>query len=406
MKAIPHGICNASRPTSVTPIKNERHNFWKAVFFTVIAGTAFLLLCIVQATSPPAAVKVTVKPKRPLIERRDTLQSINFDFVLENTGSKPLHLNRIEIAIFDSDGKLELRRELDENGHPSGMTTIETRDLPAGSAIGIFNPFTTFGDEITLAKVSYTFFFNESDYRTATPLDYQFLAEVTVTPQQYIGKTELVLPVRARTIVFDGHDLYAHHRRLNPADPEVRKFLPSGNADRYAYDLCPVNPNGEMYKDTPYEKKNWYGYGVPVYATGNGRVVFAVNDVPENSYQYKKVIYADLPQTDKYKRSNGNFVVIDHGNGEYSHFDHMKPGSVRVKSGDQVKQGDQIGAIGFSGDAFIPHLHYMLTDNADPFHAEGLPSYFHNFRCILGSSTRDVDKGQIDSGDIVEPNTN
>jgi hypothetical protein len=48
----------------------------------------------------------------------------------------------------------------------------------------------------------------------------------------------------------------------------------------------------------------------------------------------------------------------------------------------------------------------MLTDNADPFHAEGLPSYFHDFRRILGSTAREISKGQIDSGDIVEPNAN
>jgi hypothetical protein len=273
MKATPDTICNASRRTSVGPIKTGCHHFVKAVLTLVIASTAFLPSGIVQAVSPPAPVKVIFRPERPLIERRDALQLVNFDFVLENTGSKPLHLNRIEISIFDSEGKLELRRELDENGRPSGMTTIEVRDLPPGGAIGIFNPFSAFGDEITLAKLSYEFFFNEPDYRTATPLDSEYIAEVTVTPQQYIGKTELVLPVHARTIVFDGHDFYAHHRRLNPADPEVRKFLPHGNADRYAYDLCPVNATGEMYKNTPYEKKNWYGYGVPVYATGSGRVV-------------------------------------------------------------------------------------------------------------------------------------
>src|SRR4029453_12351903 len=182
----------------------------------------FFGLCIGQA-GPPAPVKVTVKPKRPLIERRDALQSINIDFVLENTGSKPLHLNRIEILVFDSEGKLELRRELDENGNPSGMTTLEMRDLPAGTAIGIFNPFFSFGDEITLAKLSYQFFFNKPDYRTATPLDSQYGAEVTVTPQHYMGKRDVALPTHTLTIFFDGHDFYAHHRRLNPADPEVRK---------------------------------------------------------------------------------------------------------------------------------------------------------------------------------------
>jgi murein DD-endopeptidase MepM/ murein hydrolase activator NlpD len=329
---------------------------------------------------------------------------INFDFVVENTGTKPLHLNRIEISIFDSDNKLQLRRELDENGRPSGMTTIEKRDLTPGNAIGIFNPFFSFGEEVSLVKLSYKFFFNETGYRLATPLDYQYVAEVTVAPQGYQAKTDLVLPIRARTIVFDGHDLYAHHRRIDPADPAVRKVLPYGNCDRYAYDLCPVDSNGEMYKETPYEKKNWYGYGLPVYATGSGRVAAAVNDVPENGYKGNEVTYADVPATEIYKRFSGNYVVIDHGNGEYSHFDHMKPGSVRVKPGDRVKQGDQIGEIGFLGDAFIPHLHYMVTADADVFHAEGVPSYFRSFRRILGSSSRTVKKGQIDSGDIVEAN--
>jgi hypothetical protein len=129
MKATPHTICNASPRASLGPVKNERPHFLKAVICAVTASTAFLPSSIVQAVSPPPPVRVTVKPGRPLIERRDAVQSINFDFVLENTGSKPLHLNRIEISVFDSEGKLELRREVDENGQPSGITTIEMRDL-------------------------------------------------------------------------------------------------------------------------------------------------------------------------------------------------------------------------------------------------------------------------------------
>jgi hypothetical protein len=31
-----------------------------------------------------------------------------------------------------------------------------------------------------------------------------------------------------------------------------------------------------------------------------------------------------------------------------------------------------------------------------------LPSYFRNFRRVLGSTTMDVPQGQIDSGDIIE----
>jgi hypothetical protein len=62
-----------------------------------------------------------------------------------------------------------------------------------------------------------------------------------------------------------------------------------------------------------------------------------------------------------------------------------------------------IGEIDFAGDAFIPHLHYMLVDDPDILKAESVPSYFRDFRRVLGSKSVNVERGQIDSGDIVEP---
>jgi murein DD-endopeptidase MepM/ murein hydrolase activator NlpD len=98
-------------------------------------------------------------------------------------------------------------------------------------------------------------------------------------------------------------------------------------------------------------------------------------------------------------------VVIDHGHGEFSILLHMKPRSVRVRKGDQVKQGQEIGAIGFSGDTFLPHLHYQIMDGIDERTSQGLPSYFNDFERILGSKTVKVNHGQIDSGDIVQIST-
>ena len=95
-------------------------------------------------------------------------------------------------------------------------------------------------------------------------------------------------------------------------------------------------------------------------------------------------------------------MVIDHGNGEFSFFGHLQKGSVQVKEGERVRKGQMIGRIGFSGDAFIPHLHYMLMDGPDFLKAEGLPSYFHDFQRINGSTSSAVSAGQIDSGDILE----
>jgi Peptidase family M23 len=99
----------------------------------------------------------------------------------------------------------------------------------------------------------------------------------------------------------------------------------------------------------------------------------------------------------------GNHVIIDHGHGEHSLLRHVKSGSVRVKAGDTVKQGDLLGQIGFSGDAIFPHLQYTLMAGPGRIwgRGRGLPSYFRNFQRLLGSKTEKVPLGRIDSGDIV-----
>jgi murein DD-endopeptidase MepM/ murein hydrolase activator NlpD len=72
-----------------------------------------------------------------------------------------------------------------------------------------------------------------------------------------------------------------------------------------------------------------------------------------------------------------------------------------VKTGEKIKQGQLIGQMGISGDADYVHIHYQLQNGFD-LNAEALPSYFRNFRRILGSTSSKVEKGQMSSGDIVE----
>ena len=79
----------------------------------------------------------------------------------------------------------------------------------------------------------------------------------------------------------------------------------------------------------------------------------------------------------------GNHVVIDHGHGEHSLFAHLQQHSIKVKVGDVVTAGAPIAAIGASGSAMFPHLHYQLQDGPTA-HAQGLPSYFHDLRRARG----------------------
>jgi murein DD-endopeptidase MepM/ murein hydrolase activator NlpD len=69
---------------------------------------------------------------------------------------------------------------------------------------------------------------------------------------------------------------------------------------------------------------------------------------------------------------------LDHGNGEYSHLVHLKKGSLRVKKGDKVKQGDVLALVGNSGLSNVPHLHYELVSGPELPNRRGLPLRFTN----------------------------
>jgi murein DD-endopeptidase MepM/ murein hydrolase activator NlpD len=83
----------------------------------------------------------------------------------------------------------------------------------------------------------------------------------------------------------------------------------------------------------------------------------------------------------------GNCVVIDHGNGECTALMHLQKGSVSVKVGDRVKQGQVLGRLGSSGDSFGPHLHLQLMAGPRLFVDPSLPMRFTNlpdFKPIRG----------------------
>lgn len=82
------------------------------------------------------------------------------------------------------------------------------------------------------------------------------------------------------------------------------------------------------------------GKNVPVYAADDG-VVYSTKD------------------NDKSKKSWGNFVKIKHNDGTYTLYAHLRDG-IKVKKGQKVKQGDQVGNMGNTGKSGANHLHYEV----------------------------------------------
>ncbi|MGZ3525935.1 MAG: peptidoglycan DD-metalloendopeptidase family protein, partial [Thermodesulfobacteriota bacterium] len=61
---------------------------------------------------------------------------------------------------------------------------------------------------------------------------------------------------------------------------------------------------------------------------------------------------------------HGNVVVISHGFGITSRYNHLS--KIYVKAGQKVKRGDKIAEIGLTGKTTGPHLHYEVRVNGIP----------------------------------------
>lgn len=70
----------------------------------------------------------------------------------------------------------------------------------------------------------------------------------------------------------------------------------------------------------------------------------------------------------------GNLVILDHGWGVYSSYQHLH--KIAVAVGDMVEAGQSVGTVGKTGRVTGPHLHWGMKVNearVDPFSVVGLP---------------------------------
>lgn len=341
--------------------------------------------------SSSQAVRITINPQQPYIERIKSEQSLSFDFLLENTGEDTLRISKIRLSVFDAKDKLVLQKFANTGIAPTLKTATE---IEGKKTLLLLNPFYSFDAAVELKKLRYEFFL--TDARTG---EKEYKAEITVTPAYYEVKTDLILPLKGRVLVYSGHDFYAHHRRVDTTNPIVIQLGVKTNPTRYSYDFSAVNQNGDLYRRQGETNEDWFGFGMPLYAPGSGVVTEMTNDVPDNILGKKmfdfNLVFKNI------KSFYGNYVAIDHLNGEYSLLLHLKQGSVKVKVGDRIKQGQPVAEMGISGDSEYVHLHYQLQ-NGLQLNNEPLPSYFSNFRWLLGSNVREIKRGAMNSGDIVE----
>jgi hypothetical protein len=146
---------------------------------------------------------------------------------------------------------------------------------------------------------------------------------------------------------------------------------------RYAIDWM-QSERGSMYAGDPLNPRSYHSYDEPVFAVADGRILTARDGLPDNVPGHGEEFHPAVPIT--FDTVAGNTVVLDLGDGQYAHYMHLESGSLRVKTGDRVRRGQELGRIGDSGDARAPHLHFEVTTSARFGAGEGVPYLIERYR--------------------------
>lgn len=133
----------------------------------------------------------------------------------------------------------------------------------------------------------------------------------------------------------------------------LRLFL-ADRADFGNGTLLTESPLRDMYfmsEDFGKINKNLFHNGIDLTATG-------IEGADIHAFADGTILEAG------FDHSNGNYLLIGHGNGLQSFYAHCK--ELYIRAGGTVKKGDVIAAVGSSGYATGPHLHFELRKDGTP----------------------------------------
>jgi hypothetical protein len=339
--------------------------------------------------APSGAVGLSANPERVCLDPRPA-PHLNFDLVIRNGTTRELKVRELRAVVLDAKDEVVERRLVWQDA----LSVLGPSKTVAPGAEGLlFNPF-TFHSVKAGSRIRY-----EIDFEGESAS-----ASVVVRPVSCVTHARLVLPLTGRVLVYDGYDFLSHHRRQSEyLRPQMKAFGVVDNWFRFGLDLVPTDAEGRFFRSDGSRREDWYGWGAPVRAAGAGVVVAARDDRPDNDQVGSENRWVPKRLSEDEMNAEGNYVLIDHGGGEFSLFSHLKQGSVRVKKGDRVRADQVVAQVGDSGSSLIPHLHYDLR-TAPGWGVRGvraLPPYFHDLTVLGTGEGADGRAVPVNTGDVL-----
>ncbi|MDZ5648011.1 M23 family metallopeptidase [Nitrospirillum sp. BR 11828] len=172
-------------------------------------------------------------------------------------------------------------------------------------------------------------------------------------------------------VAFNGLSATSIHRTtLMVVDGQAR--VP----ERYAIDFMKLTGDGREFRGDQARNESWPGYGQAVLAVADGVIESVRDGFPDN--------VPGRPPAQKVTLDTiaGNQVILRLKGGAYAAYAHLIPGSIPVRPGQAVRQGQVLGRLGNSGQSDAPHLHFQVGDRGHIAATDGLPFVFDAFTLL------------------------
>jgi hypothetical protein len=204
---------------------------------------------------------------------------------------------------------------------------------------------------------------------------------------EYKSKNKYIFPAKGNWVVTDTYQTDSHRHAFN---------------SEFAFDAGQLNDDLMMIMKPFMHNADYPQYGKDLVAVADGKVIDLCDGYPEPDLGYGKSLPWEKRQKSiskfNYKSFyEGNYVVIQFDNNESALYCHLKPGSVRVKRGKKVRQGEVIGQVGNTGNSICPHIHFHVFEGTSLSYGRSLPFSFTNITDIFGKKI----KGMLTENSIV-----
>ena len=331
-------------------------------------------------------LEIVTRPDAIYIERMDgnitPMERIFFHIVLHNVSRSPLKVDWVRFDLTNSQGVIFSgqysgpsltnlfdsaidRRRIEPT--PKKTSEIYPDQRKAISDIFFDCPVGMVGESVVV----------EVQYQSGEKVQSNKMSTALKRSPAFAGR----LPFDGVWYVVNEHGFLDQHKRYV--------------AESYAYDFIQIGANGKSYQRDGTHNADYYAYGKKVLAARDGTVVSVRTDIVEND-----------PGKFNTNTPGGNVVVIDHGDGQFGYYAHLRPNSITLKVGAKVKMGDPIGDVGNSGESSEPSLHFHVMNNADINMGDGIPAEFTDWKSQSFSVLpADRQRGLLPRGEFVQPST-